>query len=172
MREYTQTNLDPGNCWQTVIACLLDVEPEELPVQGLYDWWVKEADEVKQYGPSYHNALQDYLRTHHDLTYAEIGGVVTPLLQVREPGWHMMTGRTVRSDANGGRRHVVVARYGEVVWDPHPSRAGLLDELRWAFLAPYPAEWRRNRNPETKCECRSCGPRGPNSVPTGSSWRG
>lgn len=60
-------------------------------------------------------------------------------------GLHMITGRTVRTATNGSR-HVVVARRGEIVWDPHPSRAGLLDDAddgqrEWSFLVPFPRSW-------------------------------
>jgi hypothetical protein len=45
---------------------------------------------------------------------------------MRERGYHLMVGTTVWTPVNG-RHHAVVARFGEMVWDPHPSRAGLVD---------------------------------------------
>ena len=159
MRELTQTSVHPaiGNCWQTCVACLLDLDPEVMPPQAEYDWRRTNEDGSVEYGPAYHNALMGYLRRHHDLTYVEISSPeeLLPSLRVAEPGWHMMTGRTVRSDALDGARHVVVARYGEVVWDPHPSRAGLLEEIRWAFLVPFPKLWAESRN---ICVCPACKP--------------
>lgn len=165
-RQLTQTSLYPaGNCWQTAVACLLDVDPESMPPQAEYDWVRVKPDGSKEYGPSYHNVLQDYLRKHHGLTYVELQEPSTlfALLRIAEPGWHLLTWRTVRSDAYGGVRHVVVGRYGEVAWDPHPSRAGLLEEIRWAFLVPYPEEWARDEAARvargyvpTSCVCPAC----------------
>lgn len=160
MIELTQTRLYPGgNCWQTAVACLLEIDPEVMPPQADYDWKVKKADGDTDWGPSYDNALQGYLHEHHDLTYHEMHGPPTlyPLLRIESPGWHLLTGRTVRSDQYGGMRHVVVARYGELAWDPHPSRAGLIEEIRWAFLVPYPDSWRKP-NAVSECVCPKCKP--------------
>lgn len=167
MREYTQTvtasaaNGWAGNCWQTCVASLLDVDPATLPDQASCDLYETTAEGQRGPGvkgtPSYWSWLNAYLRKHHGLVYVElhIHEETLPLLRVAEPGWHMMTGRTVRSDTMGGLRHVVVALHGEMVWDPHPSRAGLLEEQRWAFLAPYPKAWADH--PMTACFCPSCG---------------
>lgn len=149
-----------GNCWQTCVACVLDLDPETLPDQSKYDWRREMPDGTIERGPAYGSALRAYLRKHHDLAYLELHHPqeVYPLLRVAEPGWHFMTGRTIRSDAFGGLRHVVVGRYGKMVWDPHPSRAGLTSEIQWAFLVPFPREWEdweRRRNPEP-CTCPAC----------------
>lgn len=178
MRELTQTvtasaaNGWAGNCWQTCIACLLDIDPEEMPPQAEYDLYTTNDDgtrgpSVKE-GPgarSYHGALRAYLREHHDLAYCEVhlfdeayaALLVNPAYR---DGYHMMTGRTVRSDSMGGLRHVVVGRNGSMVWDPHPSRVGLLEEIRWAFLVPYPKWWRESdARPGSKvdpCVCPKC----------------
>jgi hypothetical protein len=44
---------------------------------------------------------------------------------------HMMSGM-----GNRGLRHAVVARRGEMIHDPHPSRAGLLDVDRIYLFVP------------------------------------
>ena len=149
MRELTQSRLTPpGDCWQTCVASILDLDPTELPSQG-------------DYGPGYLGALQAYLREHHGLAYVELNVVpeVLGCLRLPEPGWHMMTGRTVRSEALGGGRHVVVGRHGREVWDPHPSRAGLLDDVRWGLLVPFPALWRAHGVKADPCECPAHGGR-------------
>jgi len=163
MKELTQTFIGiQGNCWQTAVACLLEIDPEVMPNQHDYDWKIKNSKGENEYGPSYHNALQKFLHKHFQLTYTEYTGPSTlyAFLEIKPPGWHLMTGRTIRSDSLQGARHVVVARYGEVVWDPHPSRAGLLEEKRWAFLVPYPEEWNKGKDPEleVECECPVCKP--------------
>ena len=158
MKELTQTSLYPkGNCWQTSVACLLEIDPEAMPPQSDYDWVDTLPSRERDFGPGYHNALNGYLAKHHALTYVEMHQPSTlyPLLRIEPPGWHLLTGRTVRSDEYGGQRHVVVARFGVIVWDPHPSHAGLLDEIRWAFLVPFPPEWESSEN---DCVCPSCKP--------------
>lgn len=160
MRELTQTSLHPaGNCWQTAVACLLDLDPAVLPPQAEYDWRTTNEAGGTLCGPSYHVALNAYLRDHHGMAYVELHlpEEVHQVLAVAEPGWHMLTGRTVRSDLQEGARHVVVARYGRMVWDPHPSRAGLLEGLKWGLLIPFPAAWRRNGMCAEPCECPAHG---------------
>lgn len=160
MREYTQTNLEPGNCWQTCVACILDVEPEELPPQEKYDLRKYHPDGTWEWlpGKSYNNVLQNYLRTHHNLAYVEMHtpSELLESLLVRPHVFHMMTGRTVRTPVNKSR-HVVVGRGGQMIWDPHPSRAGLTDEIKWSFLVPFPKEWGNSPIHQDECVCRSCG---------------
>jgi len=177
MRELTQTvtasaaNGWAGNCWQTSIAILLDIDPESMPPQEKYDLYSTNEDGSRgspvDGSKSYYNAIQAYLRTHHDLAYCELHTVDEmiidgPLLinPAFRDGLHMLTGRTVRSDTFGGLRHVVVGRNGKTIWDPHPSHAGLLDEIRWAFLVPYPKVWResdkRPGNIVSPCACPEC----------------
>lgn len=162
-QRLTQTTFGTeGNCWQTCCAMLLGVELDALPAQGDYDKFrLKENGAREWYGPGYNNVLQAYLIKHHGLCYQEMHQAATLYehIAVSAPGWHMMTGRTVRSDQFHGTRHVVVARFGEVWHDPHPSRAGLLEELRWAFLVKHPTDWRRQWEKE-RCKCPACGPDG------------
>lgn len=154
MREWTQTNVDPGNCWQTAVACILDLDPAELPDQVAIEAAKK----------SYSNALNAFLERHHGLMYSEVYDYQIGALAVRDPGWHMLVGPTVRTASNGGRNHVVVARHGVMVWDPHPSRAGLIEVERWGILASLPArilqfrdERRAQGDTEMTCACPKCG---------------
>lgn len=170
----TQTNLDPGNCWQTCVAVLLGVEPETLPDQSICDLrdlvhcdcpppgCGRKHRQWREGTPSYNNRLQDYLRVHHGLGYWQThidARSVSAVLAVREPGWHMITGNTVRTAENRSR-HVVIGRYGEVVWDPHPSRAGLLDdgEREFGFIIPRPPAWDTLRpgREHDPCVCPAC----------------
>jgi hypothetical protein len=171
MIEHTQSSTYPGNCWQTSVACLLDVDPIKLPPQPHYDYRIPgEEEKDDTFGPSFGNALGLYLRRHHGLFYLEIDAssakdVLIPI------GYHMLTGRTVRSHVNRGMRHVVVGYRGRMIWDPHPSRAGLTDKVRLATLIPFPPEyaeyWDRRPDP---CECPECGPVRP-VPPENATWR-
>lgn len=159
MTPLTQTSLHPaGNCWQTCVACILDLDPEVMPPQVDYDKKVVQPDGTVAETRDYHTVLNAYLREHHGLAYVDIYLPEETLsaIQVVEPGWHMISGRTVRSEAQNGLRHLVVARYGRVVWDPHPSRAGLIDELRWGLLIPFPQSWRKSGLCMQTCACPPC----------------
>lgn len=152
MREYTQTDTTHGNCWQTAIACVLEVDPAELPCQVSIEVGKR----------SYNNALLWYLEKHHGLMYSELQDYQFPALDVRQPGWHVALGPTVRTAVHG-KHHAVVAHRGTPVWDPHPTRAGLLEVQRWGILAPLPGriaaerEARRAKYPgEWGCECPAC----------------
>lgn len=138
MIERTQTSLAPGNCWQTCVACIINIDPEELPSQVRYD--VRERT-YSGWG-SYLNVLNGYLAKHHGLMYAEIYEYQIGAVMVRDPGWHMLIGPTVRTEAHRAANahhinHMVVARYGELIWDPHPSRAGLTEVERWGVLGAF-----------------------------------
>lgn len=140
MKPYTQTA--PNNCWQTAIASILDVDPESLPSQLLYDQdFSARPDEFGGWG-SYSNVLNGYLGKHYGLLYSELhcyqwGAIATLREDLPTMGYHVMTGPTVRTPDNGWH-HVVVAKHGEMVWDPHPSRAGLTEILEWGILGPLP----------------------------------
>jgi hypothetical protein len=154
MTPHTQTTFGTqGNCWQYAVASLLDVDPLTLPDQSKCD--VPDAEGLRQQ-PYFQNLLGAYLKKHHGLAYVEVHyeGFAS-LVTVREPGWHFLTGTTVRTGTPGAaKRHVVVARYGEMVWDPHPSRAGLLDEINLALLMAFPKSWESHWR--TACECPAC----------------
>lgn len=158
VKQFTQTDTKHGNCWQTAVACLLDIDPASLPDQV----------EIETAKVSYWNALNSYLIEHHRLFYSELHAYQVTGLSIR-PDWydghHMLIGPTVRTPENG-RNHVVVARFGECVWDPHPSRAGLTEIERWGVLGRADEiqhiqrrEWHRGRpDPDVSmfCLCPKC----------------
>ena len=145
MKRFTQSSLTPGNCWQTAIACLLEVDPETLPSQ--VD--IETADKN-----GYSNALNKYLRKHHGLFQAWIHfpsflGVVP-----RSPGYHLMAGPTVRTPKNNVH-HIVVGQDGAMVWDPHPARSGLTDVTSWVVLVEAPGSWAESWD-RLACVCPAC----------------
>ena len=154
MRRLTQTNIETGNCWQTAIACILDLDPAAMPDQA--------AIEGKSSRRSFHNALLAYLELHHGLFYSELFDYQFSALRVKEPGYHLLLGPTERTPVNG-QHHAVVGRYGQAIWDPHPSRAGLVAVERWGLLAPIPERLRAIRDEgramgrsELECLCPNC----------------
>lgn len=117
MIPITQTELyDPtrpnhrGNCWQTVIASILDLPLDEVPhfVQdevdhpgdGDWDWWV---------------------RTCRWLNAHDLRLVMVDVATCRDE-YVLATGPSPRGN---GVFHVVIYRDGAMVHDPHPDRSGL-----------------------------------------------
>ena len=173
MNQLTQTVLASaangwaGNCWQTCVAIVLGVDPDLLPPQAECDLYTTNADGSRgdrvKGTPYYQMHLRAYLRKHHGLAYVELHEVaeVFEALAVVDDRLHMLTGPTVRSASLGGLHHVVVARRGKMVWDPHPSRAGLLaEDNHWAFLVSFPKYWteceKRNGTTPEPCVCPAC----------------
>lgn len=163
MKMFTQSSVSPGNCWQTALACILNVQPELLPPQEELEALPNDA--LEGYG-SYQNIINGYLGKHHNLSYTTIHGYQTPAIRALHNYWHVITGPTVRT-TDSGRYHAVVGCNGMPVWDPHPSRAGLLlddvNKLSWGVLGPpRPIEQDRlksNRGYRMvySCLCPSCG---------------
>lgn len=111
MIPYTQTLVGPGgNCLQTAIECVLESPQGALPPQ--------EHPVSRYFGP-----LNQYLAAH-GLVYLEVEPFAVS-------GWHVLLGNSSR-----GIRHAAVGYNGWLIWDPHPSRAGLSDVIRWGALLP------------------------------------
>lgn len=146
MLKLTQSNIDPGNCWQTAVACLLEVQAEALPPQIEIEAASKsEARHAGHY--SYSNALQCYLKKHYSLCYVELP--CWQLTQANVFGSHMIIGPTIRTAAALERGlphvdHVVLGLNGDMIWDVHPSRAGLTSFDRFGFLLKTPPAWAEN----------------------------
>lgn len=139
MRHFTQSNLAPfGNCWQTAVACILEVEPEVMPPQSEIESW---PHPVLDGWGSYSNCLNGYLRVHHRLAYSTIYAYQFVMVRpIRAE--HVLCGPTVRTErlrAEGVRNanHCVAGVNGVMVWDPHPTHAGLTDVTDWGVLGPY-----------------------------------
>ena len=152
MIPFIQSNLKPGNCWQTAVASILGIDPECLPDQSAIA--AKGGDHSY-----YNNPLQAYLFKHHGLMFCTIQDYMFGAIKVTSfNGYHTMSGPTVRTATNGGIRHCVVGHNGLFVHDPHPSQAGLLKVESWGFLAPLSEEWKAGAwQTKHRCQCPECG---------------
>jgi len=163
VRPITQTSVYPhGNCFQTCVACVLDLDLDAVPPQARCDHTWTDAKGERRYGPYFANLLGRYLRKHHGLLYIELD-VSTAGAAFAPRGYHFLVGKTVRSEQQGNCAHIVVADRGEMIWDPHPSHAGLVGPTKMAALVPFPPEyvdyWDRSE-PEHPCQCPACCPEG------------
>ena len=169
MIRQTQSSLAPyGNCWQTAVACVLEVPAAELPAQNEIERFAEEERaRLRAEGrdwPSwlswlcYRNSLNRYLAQHHRLLYGEVRFIYDAIEVTSFEGHHVICGPSERTATNGGIDHCVVGRHGGVVWDPHPSRAGLTGVKEWGVLAPLPEDWEPSKmHAELPCLCPECG---------------
>jgi len=122
MKKLIQSRLhDPphqvGNCFPTVIACLMDLDdPEEvIQIQEFYDdprWIVRLLSWLHSKGYIYF-AIGD-----HD--------------SAQKDEYYLVSGKTSRF--GGKYEHICIYQNSKMVWDPHPSGIGLLDETYFEVL--------------------------------------
>lgn len=97
-----------GNCWQTVIASVLDLPLESVPhfvdidEQGGENWWSHTARWLGERGYAMYGSLKD----------------------IDTDEYQLVTGKSPR----GNFYHVVVYQNGNMIHDPHPSNDGILSE--------------------------------------------
>lgn len=113
----------PGDCLRACLAMLLDVDLTAVPHVVMFAaWWDEARRTVRRLQPG------------ADLAYFE--GITFPLYDDAEPRVVIASGPSPR----GPFAHVVMveAAGGEVLHDPHPSRAGLVSvDGVLALVPPY-----------------------------------
>lgn len=117
-----------GDCMRACIASLLDLPIANVPhflreADGdPTKFWLGVCDFAEARGWDY---LCDFARHRPEF----VGDM---------DGYHIIGGPSPRG---GGLLHAVVGRSGQVVFDPHPSKAGLAgDPSEWAFDYLIPLE--------------------------------
>ena len=110
-----------GNCFSAVLASLLDIPIEDVPVFS-GDGWLLSVNEF----------LRDY-----DLAFMYIDNLPEALKAYGIAGlWHEVSGETGRNTF-----HSCVAHDGQLVFDPHKSNAGLTATTDYGvFVALNPAK--------------------------------
>ena len=107
----------PGDCMRAATASLLELPLDAVPHFVTFLWW-QPAAELWARGRGLTMRYADVA------TPADI-----PLFR------HILCGRSPREIS-----HCVVAEEGRVVWDPHPSRAGLATVTDAWWFEPWPHE--------------------------------
>ena len=122
-----------GDCHRTAIACLLNLEPEQVPHFG------------RNGAPAetFHRRVDVFLRCCGLDTFAVLYPGETSLEDVLATQGHLnprnlyMLGGTSRTGCN----HTVICRGGEIIWDPSLDDSGIIgpmDDGYWwiSFLVP------------------------------------
>lgn len=156
MREVTQTSFyDPdappeeqrGNCLTAVVASLLELPIEAVPnfVQDHVDHATGEDDDAGEW--YWWTALHRFIAEHgHGMRYLRNVEAPQPHpyspdgFPDPEPGeYYTVSGISPRDPRI---HHIVIYRDGEMVWDPHPDRTGVVsvdDQYHWSLRATSPA---------------------------------
>ena len=105
-----------GNCLSAVLASLLHLPIEEVPVFADAATWRKDLNTwLKQYGLAYVMLAKDGFLADYGI----------------EGVWHEISGDSPRRH---DVMHACVAKDGEVVFDPHPDDSGLVVATLQAFF--------------------------------------
>lgn len=129
-----------GDCWRTALACLLGLpDPTSFPhvvdqhrdaQDDSHAWWHATVAAVEQIDPS--------------LTLVAVDPIFPAYLETTDPFWPCVVASG--PSPRGPWLHAVVvdALTGALMWDPHPSRAGLAgDPVDLAVLVPRHMQWVR-----------------------------
>lgn len=110
-----------GNCFSAVLASLLDIPIEDVPVFSGEGWLLR---------------VNEFLRDY-DLAFMYIDNLPEALKAYGIAGlWHEVSGKTERNTF-----HSCVAQDGQLVFDPHKSNAGLTTTTDYGvFVALNPAK--------------------------------
>lgn len=125
MRRLTQTVLTDeaagvtGNCVQTAVACVLDLPLDVVPHFSAFVWW-----------PA---AMELWARGRRLTVRTERTSIIPDHLCI-------VAGTSPRIGD-----HAVVGEAGGIVWDPHPSRDGLVNVTEVLWFEPWLV------TAETKC---------------------
>jgi hypothetical protein len=125
----------PGNCWAACLASILECTLNDLPDEKSF--W-HPGDNPRKSWPPYYQKTILFLRSHYGLSWFEckVSGIV---LDEMGAVYTILSGPSPRDSAI---THSVVGVLDKIVHDPHPSKAGLVGELKdWTvgfFVTPIP----------------------------------
>jgi len=129
MKPVTQTRLHdpsglsaPGNCWTACIASLLECELAELPDEATF--WKPGMTPAESWIP-YQKAMLAFLWREHGLTLVEVRSTNVLFHAGVDMPYSILSGPSPRDQQIN---HAVISRGNEIVHDPHPSRAGLVQD--------------------------------------------
>lgn len=109
-----------GDCWRTTLACLLDLQRDDVP-HLLHDCW-EDHDEARR---RTHEWLATQGLTLVEIPYNGDLQLVLDLQGSMNPGIHYLLGGTSRNGVN----HSVIACDDAIVWDPAIDDSGIVGPM-------------------------------------------
>jgi hypothetical protein len=122
-----------GNCFSAMLASLLHVCIDDIPVFAGDDWLKDVNQWLKKFGLAYINIC-----AHDD--YFERMGI--------KGCYHEIAGESPRFPAN---LHAVIGKDGRIVHDPHPDNTGVNGIEQFGFLVVL-EPWKLNAHEEGKSD--------------------
>lgn len=106
-----------GDCHRTAIACLLELEPQDVP--HFFELQVKAQERGEKF--EWRLEVERYLNsqgyTQVDITYtSELDDLFNYMRSVNPSTLYLLGGSSAR-----GVNHTVICRGGGFEWDPHPD---------------------------------------------------
>lgn len=133
----------PGDCFRATVASILD-EPDDLAVPHFVkgpNWWGR----LRRWSVEHHGVDWRYAWDDPAYERGRVGKIKPGYVDLPDWAYHAseVTGRMVVVSGHSPRGSFLHSVVGNVetgvVWDPHPSRAGLLDVTD--VLVPVPGYW-------------------------------
>lgn len=109
-----------ANCLMAAVASIVECDLGTLP----------DVYEHEERGLAWWGVLVEALRPHGFVPVAYDAANPALFPPIAPPGYHIGVGKSPRSEQD----HAVVLLDGQLVHDPHPSRAGLSGDVRWWIL--------------------------------------
>ncbi len=113
--DQTKFRVPEGNCFSACVASLLHLPIEDVPT------FCAEGDK-------WFEVFQQWLRPLGLYAF-----MLKHCEEWRPDGYYILGGKSPRGDFF----HAVIARDGEIVHDPHPSRTGLVDRQDYTLIVPF-----------------------------------
>lgn len=147
MRKLLQTKTidqgKTGNCYPTVLACLLGLDIDQVPnFETLYELSNPDGlwNDVKFYWLDH----KGYEEVHSDEELIQFHNAISKCdVSVKESGkrfpqfkdqYYMVVGDSPRRTEENPVTHICIYRNGKLFHDPHPSGDGLLNEQTFIYL--------------------------------------
>ena len=135
-----------GDCFRTALACLLDLQPKDVPHFG------HRGPDSAEFNARINAWLGDQNLTL--ITVGLVGGPdkVMEAMKIQNPGVvYLLSGKSPRCDES----HVVIAQDDKIIHDPHPDGTGLdgpdADGAGWAeFLVVSSIHKLRDNEPDER----------------------
>lgn len=128
--DQTTFGFPGGNCFSACVATIFEVDLSWVP------YFMGETEkEAEEWFARFEPWLATFSRTQmsHEL-YAIQAGLNGDKDEWRPQGIHILSGQSPRKPDDPNAYHSVVARGHEIIFDPHPSRDGLLTILDTVFF--------------------------------------
>ena len=119
-----------GDCHRTAIACLLDMEPEQVPHVGQLAFEAQRRGEPYEWRVEVEKFLNEHGYTQADVLFP--GATIEDLfsfMEDRNPAVRYLLGGT----SARGRHHTVVCVGGAFEWDPHPDSTFLVKPMEHGY---------------------------------------